>query len=40
MLVHYSLCGLPDEPMMPRFFDPRVGYFTEGYTDYSSPRPG
>jgi hypothetical protein len=38
VLVHYSLFGLPDEPMMPRFFDPRVGYFTEGYADYSSPK--
>jgi hypothetical protein len=38
VLVHYSLFGLPDEPMMPRFFDPRVGYFTESYADYSSPR--
>lgn len=38
VVVHYSLFGLPDEPMMPRFFDPRVGYFTEGYADYSSPR--
>jgi hypothetical protein len=38
VVVHYSLFGLPDEPMMPRFFDPRVGYFTEGYADYSSPK--
>jgi hypothetical protein len=38
VLVHYSLFALPDEPMMPRFFDPRVGYFTEGYADYSSPK--
>ncbi|HET6575830.1 MAG TPA: zinc-dependent metalloprotease [Fimbriiglobus sp.] len=38
VVVHYSLFALPDEPMTPRFFDPRVGYFTEGYADYSSPK--
>ncbi len=38
VVVHYSLFGLPDEPMAPRFFDSRVGYFTEGYADYSSPK--
>ena len=27
-VVHYSLVMLPEKPMMGRFFDPRVGYFT------------
>ncbi|MCS7271945.1 MAG: zinc-dependent metalloprotease, partial [Gemmataceae bacterium] len=29
---------LPETPMMGRLFDPRVGYFTEEFTDYSHPR--
>lgn len=37
-LVHQSLVMLPETPMMGRYFDPRVGYFTEEYTDYSHPR--
>jgi hypothetical protein len=37
-LVHYSIVLLPEEPMKPRFFDPRVGYFTEGYTTFSGPQ--
>ncbi|MBY0513029.1 MAG: zinc-dependent metalloprotease, partial [Gemmataceae bacterium] len=37
-LVHYSLVALPETPMVGRFFDPRVGYFTERFEDYSSPR--
>lgn len=37
-LVHQSLVLLPDEPMRGRYFDPRVGYFTEGFTDYSHPK--
>jgi hypothetical protein len=27
---------LPEKPMMPRLFDERVGYFTQGFTDYGS----
>lgn len=38
ILVHYSITALPDQPMRPRYFDPRVGYFTEGYTDFSNAR--
>ncbi len=38
VLVHYSLYVLPEKPMMGRYFDPRVGYFTEGFTDYSAKR--
>ena len=26
---------LPEAPMQGRFADPRVGYFTEEYTDYA-----
>ncbi len=37
-LVHQSLVMLPETPMMGRYFDPRVGYFTEAYTDFSHPR--
>ncbi len=37
-LVHQSLVILPETPMMGRLFDPRVGYFTEAFTDYSHPR--
>ncbi len=37
-LVHQSLVILPETPMMGRLFDPRVGYFTEEFTDYSHPR--
>lgn len=37
-LVHQSLAILPEEPMTGRLFDPRVGYFTESFTDYSNPK--
>ena len=37
-LIHYSLYLLPETPMQGRFFDPRVGYFTEGFSDYSSTK--
>ncbi len=37
-LVHQSLVMLPEEPMQGRYFDPRVGYFTEAFTDFSHPR--
>ncbi|MFO0848158.1 MAG: zinc-dependent metalloprotease [Gemmataceae bacterium] len=37
-LVHYSLVALPDEPMMGRLFDPRVGYFTEGFEEYGNKK--
>jgi hypothetical protein len=37
-LVHYSLVVLPETPVMGRHFDPRVGYFTESFEDYSHPR--
>jgi hypothetical protein len=32
--VRHSLTLLPREPMMPRYADPRVGYFTQDFADY------
>jgi hypothetical protein len=32
--LNTSLVILPKYPMKPRYFDPRVGYFTVGYTDF------
>jgi hypothetical protein len=32
----YSIVRLPDDPMMPRFFDRRVGYFVTPKSDYGS----
>jgi hypothetical protein len=32
--LNTSLVILPKIPMKPRFFDPRVGYFAVGYTDF------
>ena len=34
--VNTSLVVLPKKPMQPRYFDPRVGYFTVGYTDFDT----
>jgi len=34
--LNTSLVILPKVPMKPRYFDPRVGYFTTGYTDFDS----
>jgi len=33
----YSMLKLPEEPMMPRLYDERVGYFTESTVDYGRP---
>ena len=33
-LVHHSMIKLPEEPMKPRKFDDRVGFFTESFQDY------
>ena len=33
-LVHHSMIKLPEEPMKPRKFDDRVGFFTEAFQDY------
>ena len=37
-LIHHSLAMLPEAPMQGRYFDPRVGYFTEEFTDYASSK--
>ncbi|MHA4896378.1 zinc-dependent metalloprotease [Pedobacter sp. PWIIR3] len=34
--LNASLVILPKVPMKPRYFDPRVGYFTTGFTDFDS----
>jgi len=36
ILVHHSMVKLPETPMMARLFDERVGYFTQGLTDYGT----
>ncbi|MBQ9558959.1 MAG: zinc-dependent metalloprotease [Bacteroidaceae bacterium] len=33
--INLSFVLLPAEPMKPRFYDPRVGFFTHGYNDYN-----
>ncbi len=37
-VLHYSLVQLPDKPMMGRYFDSRVGYFTRSFEDYAAKR--
>lgn len=32
--INSSLILLPEHPMQPRYFDPRVGFFTDSYIDY------
>lgn len=34
VVVHYSMVKLPEEPMRPRLFDERVGYFSVRQRDY------
>jgi hypothetical protein len=34
VVMHYSMVKLPDQPMMPRVFDERVGYFFVQQVDY------
>lgn len=34
MEMSNSLVLLPEKPMQPRYYDPRVGYFAVGYTDF------
>ncbi len=38
VLLHHSMVKLPDEPMKPRKYDSRVGYFTVGFQDYADVR--
>ena len=35
--LNVSFVLLPDQPMQSRYFDKRVGYFTQSYLDYDSP---
>lgn len=37
VVLHHSMVKLPENPMMPRLFDERVGYFSVGQMDYSRP---
>jgi hypothetical protein len=37
VLAHWSIVRLPENPMMPRLFDERVGYFSNSRMDFSSP---
>ena len=34
VLLHHSMMILPENPMAPRVFDERVGFFTVGFEDY------
>src|SRR4051812_47713412 len=36
VLLHHSMVKLPDDPMRPRRFDDRVGFFTEEFEDYGN----
>jgi hypothetical protein len=37
VLAHWSIVRLPEQPMMPRLFDERVGFFSNTRVDYSRP---
>ena len=36
VVAHWSMVHLPDRPMMPRYFDDRVGYFSAQQIDFGS----
>jgi hypothetical protein len=36
IVLHHSMVRLPENPMMPRLFDDRVGYFTTNTLDYTA----
>ena len=38
--LHWSMLKLPEDPMMPRYEDDRVGFISSGWVDYSSPKHG
>ena len=38
VLLHHSMIKLPDEPMKPRKFDSRVGFFTTSFQDFADVR--
>ena len=35
LVLNTSMILLPEKPMQPRWFDARVGYFADGYTEFS-----
>jgi len=37
VVLHHSMVKLPENPMMPRLFDERVGYFSVSNLDFSRP---
>ncbi len=37
VVMHYSMVKLPDNPMIPRLYDDRVGYFSVTQMDYGRP---
>ncbi|HEX6134360.1 MAG TPA: zinc-dependent metalloprotease [Longimicrobiales bacterium] len=37
VLAHWSIIRLPEDPMMPRLFDERVGFFSNTRRDFSLP---
>lgn len=39
-LIHHSMVRLPLQPMKPRKYDSRVGFFTVGFLDYASQEQG
>ena len=39
VLTHHSLIKLPEQPMMPRLFDERVGYYSQGLLDFGTEEP-
>ena len=40
VVLHYSMVKLPEEPMQPRLFDERVGYFSVRQIDYGRDEHG
>jgi hypothetical protein len=36
--LHHSMVELPDDPMRPRYFDPRVGFFAGTHRNFSTDR--
>jgi hypothetical protein len=38
VMLHHSMIELPRQPMKPRRYDDRVGYFNETFEDYGSPK--
>ena len=37
-MLHHSMIELPRQPMKPRRYDDRVGFFNETFEDYGSPK--